>query len=654
MLSSGSSDDQRDAESPAEDASDSADAELALRSFGSGFTSAALDYLSQVEELSLEMEQLRSLERIVDRATGRLRCCSEGRNAEELQPDGGSRLVDVLVAAFQLTASQLHRVEKRSPDAHRLLRGCNLVIDALWAVGAEGDGSMNERRPLWRELLCRRWDHVAASLALEMLLLRAPLGHINSEAALMRTDAILQVVAFAYPQFPVLLKEFCLEQVTVLARTLVTEGPACLCTPRMLLQLELLERLAAVHFLGNSDDLDATRWLNEDFPECFESCGVVLQLLNEQSDDEHAEDGVGLVRMLDMCLLVFKTVVDFYLETRRNDISTLLKILTPTVLAALSQLATRLAVFGEASAAEGISEARCLETSLYLLARMAVVSEEDDCDALRKIFEKLLAPSAASGFSSARPRLLSACFDAVYQILVHSNVAEIMGPPLTALLQVGDLSVLHAQYLSRKVCPTGNSEAARHCACSRFTQQQLCGEDGAFTENSASVASLLFGMDLDDTNDPVKRVVQGPAHVLDAPDWDQPCASVLKADAPQWFDDEDSDAELEVEPLLLADADERDSSQVIYTTLATSVPQWFEGDDEEGEPDVDLPQCALESSSDGPELSPLPVPTEDNVCAFDQVVDADVASDDGSDCSRRSTTCSSERSRPPSLASLPN
>ncbi|KAG6951670.1 hypothetical protein JG688_00013629 [Phytophthora aleatoria] len=60
------------------------------------------------------------------------------------------------------------------------------------------------------------------------------------------------------------------------------------------------------------------QWLCEYFPECFECCGVVIQLLSEQSDDEKAENDIGMIRLLDMCLLVIKAGLDYF-ETKRDD-----------------------------------------------------------------------------------------------------------------------------------------------------------------------------------------------------------------------------------------------------------------------------------------------------------------------------------------------
>ncbi|KAG2759895.1 hypothetical protein PC129_g17328 [Phytophthora cactorum] len=170
-------DDERDAISPtppAEGTSESAYVEQVLRSFGSSFALAALEFLSEIAESSLEMtpEQLRALEQIVDRAMGEARerlCCSGNSNAKELHQERGGRLGDVLVAAFQLAASQL---KVPDTDTHQLLWRCEQVVDVLWSVGVQ-ERKSRDQRLLWQELLCHRWDEVAASLALELLLVQA-------------------------------------------------------------------------------------------------------------------------------------------------------------------------------------------------------------------------------------------------------------------------------------------------------------------------------------------------------------------------------------------------------------------------------------------------------------------------------------------------
>ncbi|KAG2759896.1 hypothetical protein PC129_g17327 [Phytophthora cactorum] len=312
------------------------------------------------------------------------------------------------------------------------------------------------------------------------------------------------------------------------------------------------------------------QWLCEYFPECFECCGVVIQLLSEQSDDEKAENDIGMIRLLDMCLLVIKAGLDYF-ETKRDDVCALLKILTSTITAALSHLASRYASVG------------------------------DECHALVKIFEKLLAP--------------------MHQICVHSSVADVIGPPLIELLQVGFLKVLYAQYMSTQAyCSTKNSEVVgtlRHCICSRF----VGGQQVDTGENSESVASNLSDTDLDD--------VQSAADVFDALVSDQERVSVLRPDVPQWFDEDDSegsDSEQEAGVPLQTDVDENGSSQVECLASTTTVPQWFEDVDDEEEPDVDLLQCASENSNSLPEALGLATQWERDTCAVDRVVGTDETS----------------------------
>ncbi|ETK78403.1 hypothetical protein F441_15838 [Phytophthora nicotianae CJ01A1] len=477
---------------PAQGTSRSAHAEPVPSFFDSSFTPAVLAFLSEIEDRELTPEQLQALEQIMDKTINEakiLLCCSNISNTKKLQQEGGGRLGDALVDAFQLAATHLNQTEKLSSDitTHQLLWRCGQVVDVLWGIGVE-EKELRDQHLLWQELLCRRWNEIASGLALELLLLQAQLKYTRASSTTF--SEILEVVASTYAYLPVTLQKYCMDQVATLVSTFVDEGPTFRLTPRMQLQLELLEHLTTVHALNDSDDLDTVKWVNEYFPECFECCGVVLQLLNKQYDGEKGENDSGMIRMLDTCLLVIKAAVDFF-ETRRDDVCALQRILIPTITEALSQLACRYASFGVAS--EEISEARCLETCLYLLARTATVLEEDECPALIKIFEKLFAPNSKSDFSTARPTLLPTRFDAVHQILVHSSVAGIFEPAMSALLQVDVLNVpQYAQYLfTPAYCSTENSQVertARYCNCTRFDRSQ---QDDTATDDSESAASLF-------------------------------------------------------------------------------------------------------------------------------------------------------------------
>ncbi|KAG3074385.1 hypothetical protein PI125_g22002 [Phytophthora idaei] len=320
-------DDERDATSPtppAEGTSESAYVQQVLRSFGSSFALAALEFLSEIAESSPEMtpEQLQALEQIVDRAMGEARerlCCSGNSNAKELHQERGGRLGDVL----WLT--------------------CFGVLE--WRKGSLGTNDCFGRS------VCV----IAGTRSLQVSHSSYCWSKLSSNAPSTESSDILRVIASTYTHLPVALKKFCLDQVATLVSTFVDEGPTIPFTAQMQLQLELLEHLATFHALDDSDDLDIMQWLCEYFPECFECCGVVIQLLSEQSDDEKAENDIGMIRLLDMCLLVIKAGLDYF-ETKRDDVCALLKILTSTITAALSHLASRYASVGAAS--EEISEAR--------------------------------------------------------------------------------------------------------------------------------------------------------------------------------------------------------------------------------------------------------------------------------------------------------
>ncbi|KAK1946398.1 hypothetical protein P3T76_001951 [Phytophthora citrophthora] len=545
----------------------------------SRFVSAALDFLLNCGP-DMTLEQVRVVDQIIGKAVSKtkelllLRYHSEDNsNTEEIQQEGDDdRLGDLLDIAFQRAASHLDRTEKHSSDGHQVSQRCSQVIDALCAISTK-DGEPMDQEILWQELLCHCWDETAAGLALELLLLRAQMDVDGDSDNWMGATATLQVVSSLYAQFPVTLKRFSMDQVSVLVSTLIDEGPAYPFTPRMQLQLELLRYLAAVDFLDNSDDLDTAQWLDDYFPECFVCCGVALQLL----DDWKQEDGVGMLRMMDMCLLVFKTVLGTF-ATKREDFYTLLKILTPTITAALTRLTSRPAIPNEPTARK-ISDS-CLETSLYLLVKVAPVIEEDECDALMTIFERLLVPIPASDFST-RPVLLSGCFDAIHQILVHSSIAEMMEPPLIKLLEDGDLQVLYVQYTSRQDRSVDSSSNSSHSG----------SDEDIETEKAVPIACLLSGMGLDDTKDSDELAIQDSDEISTCT-----CsgASVLRPDAPQWFGEEDSDddtneMESEVSSLLPDTVDDDTTSGIVCIASTTTMPQWFDDTDGEDEAGIDLP-----------------------------------------------------------------
>jgi hypothetical protein len=565
-------------------------AEQALLSFAPSFVRAALGFLWGENACA---QPFQVLELVVDRAVSETRRLlgsggdSECQHAQqEGEVDGEGRLGDVLVAAFQLAASLL-AASRQSEELvlgprtqQPLYRQCEELLDALWVVGAHDAEPMDQRR-LWRELLCRRWDEAAASLALELLLLRADVACARGDS--MRADEVVQVVAFAYAQLPAALKELCLDQVAALVHTVVDEGPSLAFSPRMSLQLQLLDRLAAVRFLDNSAGLDVAAWIDEHFADCFECCGVALQLLSEPLDDEG--EGRGLVRMLDMCLLVLRAGFDYF-ASKEHDIVTLQRILRPSIAAALSQLlAARLAIPAH-------TEARAVDTSLHLLARMGdVLGEDGECEA----FAPLLDPSAAASITAAMLR--STCSDAMHELLARSSIAKAMSP-LTALLRVDGLEDLHAEHVGTVEARSLEDAKAEEIA-HRFPAESEGTAEG--------VAGLLSSRDLGDARCPGKPDAHCVEHQVDA---DEEAASVAAAsvEVPQWFDDEDSADELEADTSLplLPQVDEDESQDDTSSANAEwSIPQRF--DDVEEGVDIKAPLWTLEEddSSAYPEVRML-------------------------------------------------
>lgn len=612
-------------------------AEQILRSFGSTFASAAHKFLED-SSLATKPEYLQVLELIFDRATGIAGCVGGEAVSDSLEEEEGDRIGDVLVVAFETAATRLSRMEACAPDSMGLLRVCGRLIDVLLDAGAAMD-----QRSLWRKLLCQQWSEVAAGLALEILLLKVQLAwttcSTGDEVASMQGDEILDVVAFVYAHLPADLKEFCFDQVSALISTFVHEGPTYRFTPRMVLQLRLLECLTDCRFLDVSDDLDAIAWLEEYFPACFDCCGVVIQLLSDRQSNpssSNANASVGVIRMVNMCLLVIKAGFDYF-ETRRKDIEELARILSPLIVESLAQLAsfpsTHFPETRRGASPEAIHFKMCsVEISLQLLAKMVGVLKESDCDALVNVFESLLTPRTISRFKAVRPSLVSACFDTIHQLISHPKFAEVVGTPLTALLDLSELG--DGNTMTKPVCSVRDPNATK-AACDRSTNSARGGEDAFSRTTPESVASLLLSnTDFDDTG------IVRPEDRSNALSRDQLSSAVLRPDAPQWFDEEDSDDEDSATELPRDDSDtQSDQSEITRTNVA--VPQWFSDDDDDDDDaaDVELP---LEDSVDYPELAFLLGPGH-----CDRAAEVDNASDAGGavicwrDCSRRS----SERSR---------
>ncbi|RLN91473.1 hypothetical protein BBJ28_00024434 [Nothophytophthora sp. Chile5] len=405
---------------------------------------------------------------------------------------------------------------------------------------------------IWRELLCYCWDEALAVQALETLLAVAQWEDDTDAAFVLARgvdDEILQLIAAVYAEMPVGLKGVCMDQATAVIDAICSEGPSHQFTLRMASQLHLLEKLAAAQFLKEYDGAEKEAWIATHLPMCFECCGTVLQLLTSQSSapDTQAGDTQGMIRVLDVCLLVLKGVYDDN-EPREADVAELSRILVPMVTEAFSQLVKPRALLPDGPRSTGGSRqpatqptsrsaklereaARCVararETCLYLLTRLGPVvksNSSNQCvqamkdvltlvnqpqlrdqlhDAsgtlvtvalfvkttlfdiqvadgdmavvwqlLLALFQKLFAASRDAKQQGPRPSLLlSACFDALYELLAHSNVAGHPQAPLPLLLG-GGFQAPFVQHVSTRRMGPAEARKAVQTAQTR-TRQRL-------------------------------------------------------------------------------------------------------------------------------------------------------------------------------------
>ncbi|KAE9025680.1 hypothetical protein PF005_g5775 [Phytophthora fragariae] len=382
---------------------------------------------------------------------------------------------------------------------------------------------------VWRELLCFCWDEALAMQALQMLL-DVTQWEDDSDKALVLSDGvekeILQLVAFVYPDMPVALKDVCMDQVTAVIDVISSEGPGHQFNLRVASQLHLLEKLAGVRFLKEYDGPMKDEWIAKYLPMCFECCGTVLELLAAEGKVASAkrENILGMLRVLDMCLLLLRGVFDDN-EPRQDDIAELSIILVRMSTEALSQLAQQSKQVGGSQSVGNIQPAskcsssvvkleqaksrcigRAVETSLYLLSKLGAVlksNKNNQCVQVMKdllaiidnsaqfggirdtllitarfvgtslfdmqvaegdmavvwqlllaLFQKLFGATRNPHHPNTRLNLLlSVCLDALYELLAHSNIADLPGAPLKALL-AGDLKqAFRETALLRKLSP---------------------------------------------------------------------------------------------------------------------------------------------------------------------------------------------------------
>ncbi|ETP10104.1 hypothetical protein, variant [Phytophthora nicotianae CJ01A1] len=369
---------------------------------------------------------------------------------------------------------------------------------------------------IWRELLCFSWDEPLAVQTLQ-LLIDVTQWDDSDEFALANgvEDEILQLIAFVYANLPLSLKDVCMDQVTAIIDMISSEGPGHQFNQRVASQVHLLEKLVAAQFLKEYDGPMKDEWIAKYLPMCFECCGTVLELLSAEgkTSTSNSDTILGMVRVLDMCLMVLRGVFDDN-EPKQDDIAELSVILVRMSTEALSQLAkhfkaTSTSQPGVQASRKHTSRSvklkkagsrcigRAIETSLYLLSKLGPVLKaniNNQCaqvtkdlftlidntqtaaidtlivtarfigaclfdmqvasDDIAVVSQLLLAlfQKLFAGTRTAGPQatlLLSVCLDALYELLAHSNIVEQSGTPLKTLL-TGNLKQSFIQIVSMR------------------------------------------------------------------------------------------------------------------------------------------------------------------------------------------------------------
>ncbi|KAI9997889.1 hypothetical protein PInf_002146 [Phytophthora infestans] len=347
---------------------------------------------------------------------------------------------------------------------------------------------------IWRELLCFSWDETLAGQTLQLLLDITQWDDDSGASFVLASgvgDEILQLIAFVYADLPVLLKDVCMDQVTAIIDVISSEGPGHQFNLRVASQLHLLEKLVAVQFLK------------------------FFYQPKEKTPLAKHEDILGMMRVLDMCLMVLRGVFDDN-EPKQDDIAELSVILVRMSTEALTQLAMHMKHTGSSqsdvlpgskrtSRSERLEKTgsscfgRAIETSLYLLSKLGPVlkaNRSNQCVQVMKdlrtitdntqfigaslfdvqvasgdipivtqllfsLFQKLFAAAPRTGGRQLAPLalLLSVGLDALYELLAHSNIVEQSGAALSTLL-AGDLKQSFVQSVSmRRLSPDDVAKA---------------------------------------------------------------------------------------------------------------------------------------------------------------------------------------------------
>ncbi|KAL8009234.1 hypothetical protein Plhal703r1_c01g0002031 [Plasmopara halstedii] len=409
---------------------------------------------------------------------------------------------------------------------------------------------------IWRELLCFCWDETLSAHTLQMLLKLTQWDIDNVDTSFILAsgveEEVLQLIAFVYSDLPKSLKDMCMDRVTSVIDLISTEGPGHHFDLRMASKLQLLEKLVAVHFLEEYNGQQKNEWIAKYLPVCFECCGTILELMSSKKSSytTRRESLFGMMRVLDLCLLVLRAVMDDN-GLDQNDIEELSVIVARIATEALSQLAkhSQLAISHLLCAqignhrssrktklekAEAHSFERALESSLYLLSKLGSIikaNRKNQCVQLLKdlliiventhnspdavsrrflfniaqfvdsvlfdmqvasgdmpvvwqlllsLFQSLICVQRTAGCHIPNSALLqSVAFAAVYKLLTHSNIVELVDASPSALF-LGDSRQSFIEYVEmRKLNSEGIIKFMKKASLSSLQSLKNC-QDSLF------------------------------------------------------------------------------------------------------------------------------------------------------------------------------
>lgn len=239
---------------------------------------------------------------------------------------------------------------------------------------------------VWKELLCFGWDDNRTAAVLATLLSLAQVSDADATADATRLapgvqQTLFELIAYVFPDLPAALQRLCVAEATCVVDTLFSDGPSHAFTRQIASQGALLEHLTAASFLTTyGDELEKEAWVTKYLPLSFECCGTVLDLLNAPATASSLTpaERAGMMRILDVCLLVAKAVLDDS-DARGVDVSELAGMLVPMSSEILTQLSVAdtdaIVQSTDATLAREASRSlsRTLETCTYVLGTLGHV-----------------------------------------------------------------------------------------------------------------------------------------------------------------------------------------------------------------------------------------------------------------------------------------